>query len=36
MLIFWSNLRSLVTIKKTINGDTCKFIWKQKNIKVNV
>ena len=30
-LTFWSNLRSLVTIKKTINGDVCRFFWKQKN-----
>lgn len=36
MLIFWSNLRSLVTIKKTINGDICKFYWKQKNKKVKI
>jgi hypothetical protein len=35
MLVFWSNLRSLVTIRKTINGDVCKFYWKQKNKKVN-
>lgn len=34
LLTFWSNLRSLVTIKKTINGDICKFYWKQKNKKV--
>ena len=31
LLIFWSNLRSLVTIKKTINADNCRFFWKQKN-----
>jgi len=36
VLIFWSNLRSLVTIKKTINGDDCKFYWKQKNKKVKI
>ena len=35
-LTFWSNLRSLVTIKKTINGDICKFYWKQKNKKVKI
>jgi hypothetical protein len=33
-LIFWSNIRSLVTIKKVIKGDTCRFFWKQKNKKV--
>jgi len=30
-LTFWSNIRSLVTIKKLIKGDTCRFFWKQKN-----
>jgi hypothetical protein len=29
-LTFWSNIRSLVTIKKLIKGDTCRFFWKQK------
>jgi glutamine synthetase len=32
-LTFWSNIRSLVTIKKMIKGDTCRFFWKQKNKK---
>jgi hypothetical protein len=35
-LIFWSNIRSVVTIKKIIKGDSCRFIWKQKNKKVSV
>lgn len=30
-LTFWSNIRSLVTIKKTIKGDSCRFFWKQKS-----
>jgi hypothetical protein len=30
-LTFWSNIRSLVTIKKLIKGDTCRFFWKQKS-----
>ena len=30
-LTFWSNIRALVTIKKTIKGETCRFFWKQKN-----
>ena len=34
-LTFWSNIRALVTIKKTIQGDNCRFLWKQKNKKVN-
>eukprot|EP00340_Litonotus_pictus_P002370 CAMPEP_0170517482 /NCGR_PEP_ID=MMETSP0209-20121228/3466_1 /TAXON_ID=665100 ORGANISM="Litonotus pictus, Strain P1" /NCGR_SAMPLE_ID=MMETSP0209 /ASSEMBLY_ACC=CAM_ASM_000301 /LENGTH=449 /DNA_ID=CAMNT_0010802753 /DNA_START=96 /DNA_END=1445 /DNA_ORIENTATION=- len=32
-LTFWSNIRALVTIKKTIQGETCRFFWKQKNRK---
>ena len=32
-LTFWSNIRSLVTIKKLIKGDSCRFFWKQKNKK---
>jgi hypothetical protein len=35
-LTFWSNIRALVTIKKTIKGETCRFFWKQKNKKVNL
>lgn len=35
VLTFWSNIRALVTIKKTIQGDTCRFFWKQKNKKVS-
>lgn len=35
ILTFWSNIRALVTIKKTIQGDTCRFFWKQKNKKVS-
>lgn len=33
-LSFWSNIKALVTIKKTIKGNTCRFFWKQKNKKV--
>lgn len=33
-LTFWSNIRSLVTIKKTVRGEVCIFYWKQKNKKV--
>jgi viroplasmin and RNaseH domain-containing protein len=32
-LTFWTNIRSLVTIKKMIKGDTCRFFWKQRNKK---
>lgn len=32
-LTFWSNIRSLVTVKKMIKGDTCRFFWKQKSKK---
>jgi len=35
-LTFWSNIRSLVTIKKLIKGDTCRFFWKQKNKNKNL
>lgn len=34
-LTFWSNIRALVTIKKTVNGDLCRFFWKQKNKRVS-
>jgi hypothetical protein len=34
-LTFWSNIRSLVTIKKLIKGNSCRFFWKQKNRKSN-
>lgn len=34
-LTFWSNIRSLVTIKKLIKGDVCRFFWKQKCKKKN-
>jgi hypothetical protein len=30
-LTFWSNIRALITIKKTIQGEICRFFWKQKN-----
>lgn len=30
-LTFWSNIKSLVTIKKTVKGDLCRFFWKQKS-----
>lgn len=33
-LTFWSNIRALITIKKTIQGEVCRFFWKQKNKKV--
>ena len=33
-LTFWSNIKALVTIKKTIQGDCCRFFWKQKVKKV--
>jgi len=29
-LVFWSNLRSLITIRKGVIGNIMKFIWKQK------
>jgi hypothetical protein len=35
-LLFWSNIRAIVTIKKFIKGDSCRFFWKQKNKKVIV
>lgn len=35
-LTFWTNIRALVTIKKNIDGDLCKFFWKQINKKVNM
>ncbi len=34
-MTFWSNIRSLVTIKKLIKGNTIRFFWKQKNKKRN-
>jgi len=34
LLTFWATIKSLVTIKKTINGEMCRFFWKQKNKKV--
>ena len=34
-LTFWSNIRSLITVKKLIKGDTCRFFWRQKNKKKN-
>lgn len=33
-LTFWSSMRSLVTIKKIMKGDTCRLFWKTKNKKV--
>jgi hypothetical protein len=33
-LTFWTNIRALATIKKTMNGDSVRFFWKQKNKKV--
>jgi hypothetical protein len=35
-LVFWSNIRSLITIKKIIKGNTMRFFWKQKNKKVSL
>ena len=35
-LTFWSNIRALVTIKKTVKGDIFRFFWKQKNKKVRI
>lgn len=33
-LCFWSNIKALITIKKQISSDQCRFIWKQRNKKV--
>jgi hypothetical protein len=33
-LTFWANIRSLLTIKKSMQNDLCRFFWKQKNKKV--
>lgn len=33
ILTFWSNLKSLITIKKLINTNTCRFFWRQSNPK---
>jgi hypothetical protein len=30
-LLFWTTIRALVTIKKLIKNDLCRFFWKQKN-----
>ena len=34
-LLFWTSIRALVTIKKLIKNDLCRFFWKQKNKNVN-
>jgi len=32
-LVFWTNLRSLITIRKSLVGNSIKFYWKQRNTK---
>jgi len=34
-LVFWSSLKSLVAIRKNVEGDTIKLVWKQKKKKDN-
>ena len=34
-LIFWTNLRSLVTLRKSIVGNSIRFFWKQRNKKTS-
>lgn len=35
-LSFWSSIRALVTIKKHITSDVCRFYWRQKSRKVRL